>query len=260
MPRWLKLDASKRCVVGTFVQTPSARVAEVLCGLEFDFLCIEAEHSNFPPATQMSFVAAAEAADRACIIRVAGNDEIVIAQALDAGAAGVLIPRIEDAAAAARAVAAARFPPDGKRGVGPGRASRHGRLLARYIEEADQHLLVMLQLETKQGVENLDEILAISGFDVLFVGPGDLAMSYRNARGEGLPDVQEIISDVVMRAQRAGRRTGIYASSVEDAKRWIESGVDVVIVSSDFAFLLEGAQRTLFGLQRDSGTDWKLIV
>ena len=117
--RTLLHEAGRTELLGTFIQTPHPVVAEVLAGLGFDFLCIDREHSAINNETLVNLIRAAEIAALPVMVRVADDAASAIAQALDAGASGVLVPRVESADEAAAVVKAARYPPLGKRGAGP---------------------------------------------------------------------------------------------------------------------------------------------
>ncbi|MBS1880544.1 MAG: 4-hydroxy-2-oxovalerate aldolase, partial [Actinobacteria bacterium] len=164
-------------LTGTFVQSHDPGQCEFLGRLGFDLLCVEAEHSAMGVESVQGLVAAAALAPTAALVRVAGNEPIAIAAALDAGAAGVIVPRVDDAAGAAAAVAATRYPPDGERGLGPSRATGFGADIPAYRARASEDLLLAVQVETGAAVEALDSILDVDGVDMIFVGPGDLGCS-----------------------------------------------------------------------------------
>src|SRR5205823_4014685 len=163
--------AADRPLVGAFLQLPHPTAAEVMAGLGFDYLCVEGEHSGLGTETVQALVAAASSAGSDVLVRVAAPEQQPIAGALDAGAGGVIVPRVGSAAVAEAVVAAARYPPLGERGLGPGRAAGYGTRVADYLERANEDVLVALQVETRAGVEALDEILLVTGVDVILVGP-----------------------------------------------------------------------------------------
>src|SRR5262249_18593348 len=141
---------------------------------ELDFVCVEAEHS---PLGRESIHALLGAARRPALVRVADNAGVPIVSALDDGAEGVIVPRVDSAEEAQAAVDAARFPPLGKRGVGPGRASGYGRTLPEYFAAANEQVIVGVQIESAAAVADVTRIAAVQGVDLLFLGPGDLAVS-----------------------------------------------------------------------------------
>jgi 4-hydroxy-2-oxoheptanedioate aldolase len=239
-------------LVGVFVQLRDPAVCEWLGQLGFDVLCIEAEHSSVTIETLQSLVAASELTPTPAIARVIGNDPLAIARALDTGARGIIVPRVSSGAEAAAAVAATRYPPTGERGLGPSRATGYGANIPAYLAGANDELLLAVQVETAQAVEQLDDLLAVPGVDMLFVGPGDLACSL------GLPfggaEVRAVAGDVIERTHAAGRMTGVWAATPADAAAWRERGVDLVILGSDLMWLQRGVASCLTEL-RGTGAD-----
>ncbi len=227
-------------LVGVFLQSPSPITAEVVSGFELDFVCVEAEHS---PLGRESVYALLGAASGPALVRVADNATVPIVSALDDGAAGVIVPRVDSAEEAQAAVDAARFPPLGRRGVGPGRASGYGRTLPDYFAHANEQVVVGVQIESGAAVADVVRIAAVDGIDLLFVGPGDLAVSLGVPFGDDR--VTEAALSVLEAARAAGRATGTWAPTAAGARRWFDLGFQLVIVSSDLALLAEGVERLL---------------
>jgi len=239
-----------RSVVGCFVQIPHPLVCELLADIEpgLDYLCVEGEHSGMNPETVQGLVATASLAGSPALVRVADNTPALIAGALDAGAAGVIVPRIDSGAEAAAAVRSTRYPPLGERGVGPGRAAGYGLAIGDYLARANDEILLAVQVETRAAVERLDEILSVEGVDVVFVGPGDLAVSMGLPLGSG-GMLAATIDDVLARSAAAGRATGIYSVTAEGARPWIERAIPLVLFGSDIGFLAGGARAALAALR-----------
>lgn len=237
--------------LGTFVQIPSAALTEYLAALPFDFLCIDAEHSPFDVAAINTVVAAADLHAMPCIVRVAGVDPVLIKQALDAGAAGIMAPCIETEEQVRAVVMAARFPPLGQRGCGPGRAAGYGRNIVDYVKQADANVVVIVQIETRAAVQNLDGILTVEGVDMLFIGPGDLSIAYRAAPGDKPVDPAPLARRIVEKCKKAGMMTATFAGGIEDAQLARESGMDAVVLASDMMFAGLGASQALLALGRD---------
>ena len=201
--------------------------------------------------TVQGLVAAAALAGTPAFVRVGGNAPIEIAAALDAGAAGVIVPRVDSAAEAADAVRAARYPPDGSRGVGPGRATGYGRSLPDYFARANGEIALGVQIESGAAVRAAGEIARVDGVDFVFVGPGDLAASLGVPFGG--PDVESEIASVLDVAREAGRPAGIWAGSARQAAERLEAGFALVILSSDLGFLADGLARALGELAEARG-------
>ncbi len=231
-------------LVGTFVQSHDTAAAEFLAGLGLDLLCVEAEHSAMGPETVRGLVAASELGGVPALVRVNGNDATAIAAALDSGAQGIIVPRVDSAADAAAAVASTRYPPDGSRGLGPGRAAAYGGDIPAYLERANRELLLAIQVETRAAVDDLDAILAVDGVDMIFVGPGDLACSLGIADPSS-PELLETIESILRRSADAGRLTGIFAPGADAANRWREAGAALVVLGSDLVWLAQGVSSAL---------------
>jgi 4-hydroxy-2-oxoheptanedioate aldolase len=238
-------------LVGTFLQAPSAVSAELVGASGLDFACVEGEHSALGREAVERLVAACTLAGTPTLVRVRANTPVEIAAALDAGACGVIVPRVDSADEAASAARAARYPPRGDRGVGPGRATGYGRALAGYVERANDELAVGVQIESRQAVAAAVEIARVPEVDFVFVGPGDLAASLGVPFGD--QRALDAIASVLAAASEAGRPAGIWAPSTEPALRWLEAGFQLVIVGSDLGFLAEGIDRAVSQLGRARG-------
>ena len=230
-------------LLGVFMQLRDPAAHEWVGRLGFDVLCVEAEHSSITTETLQTLTAFGELTPSAMIARIAGNDPIAIARALDAGVQGVIVPRVSSATAARAAVAATRYPPAGGRGLGPSRATGYGADLVDYLSRANDELLLAIQIETAEAVEQLDELLAVDGVDLFFVGPGDLACSLGLPFGG--PEVRDVVADVVERCRAADRLTGVWCGSPADAAAWRAAGVSLVILGSDLHWLASGVRACL---------------
>jgi 4-hydroxy-2-oxoheptanedioate aldolase len=250
VPHWAKgrLLGGEQ-LVGSFLQLPSLSSAEALARSRwFDFLCVEGEHSSLGLTDVASLVRVVDLAGLPCLVRAGDGDFAAIATGLDAGASGVIVPRVESRAEAEHAVFAAHFPPDGGRGVGPGRASMFGADIDAYVEAARKQTLVCVQVESRAGVEHLEEI-ASTLVDLVFVGPRDLALSYALDPLRDASALRELAAGVLARSRELGKLTGIYCGGADEARSWLAAGVSIVIVGSDLAFLSVGATQALAGIR-----------
>lgn len=226
--------------VGTFQSIDSAAVAEVSGLAGFEFTILDQEHGPLTAETSLPLCAAAERGGASPVVRVRENAAPEIQRALDIGAAGVQIPQIESRADAEAAVAAARFEPLGERGLSPYVRAGEYDGGENYTDEQNESTLVIVHVEGQAGLDNLDEILAVEGIDVVFLGPYDLSQSL-GIPGQVTDDrVEETMEDVCERAREAGKILGTYADTPELAQQWIDVGVQYVAVSVD-ATLLKGA-------------------
>lgn len=231
-----RLDSGET-VVGSFLNIDSPVVTEIAILAGLDFAIVDQEHGPVTAETTLPMCATAQNAGGAPIVRVRGNQAPEIQRALDAGAAGVQIPQIETREDATAAVRAARFEPEGRRGLNPYvRAGEYGRA-ENYTVEQNESTLVVVHVEGDRGLDNLDDILAVEGIDVIFLGPYDLSQAL-GVPGEVTADpVVETMSEVCERAQDAGKIVGAYADSPAIARQWIDAGVQYVAVSVDCTLL-----------------------
>jgi 4-hydroxy-2-oxoheptanedioate aldolase len=237
-------------LVGTFIQTPSPVIAEVLCAAGPDFVCVEGEHSGLGRETTQALVATIELTGLPAIVRVAANAPVEIAAALDAGASGVIVPRVDSADEAEAAAAAARFPPAGNRGVGPGRASGYGRTVGALLAHANAEVALGVQVESALAVERAAEIVSVDGVDFVFVGPGDLSLSM-GAPGGG-DEVEAAIASVLAIAREVGKPCGIWAPTVAVGARRLAAGFGMLLFASDLSLLSDAAAGALAELREVS--------
>ncbi|KAF8137177.1 Pyruvate/Phosphoenolpyruvate kinase-like domain-containing protein [Boletus edulis] len=171
-----------------------------------------------------------------------------IKYALDAGARGVLVPMVSDAAKARDVVSDSRFPPGGRRGFGsPFTQSTWGTSAAEYIKSANEHITIMIQIETREGVENVGEIAAIDGIDVLFIGPYDLslALGYPPPSPDPHPNVEKVIQQILKAAHDKGKKCAIYCTSGVQSFKRAQEGFDMINVASDSGAISESIARNL---------------
>jgi len=241
-PRWLlpELKSKEQALAGIFVQTPHVGLGEFLAAQPLDLLCIEGEHSPFSGEVIRTFAMACDLHGMPLMVRVPEVTSFHCAMALDAGACGILAPRVNTRDQAEALVAACRYPPLGTRGSGPGRASGYGGEVVDYIRQANDNVLVALQIETAEAVENLEEILSVDGLDLVFIGPMDLAVSLTGRADVNAPEAQEATKKVLQRSKAAGLMTGIFAASPEVAAGYANMGVDLILLGSDLSMLGRG--------------------
>jgi len=156
----------------------------------------------------------------------------------------LVVPRVDDAAGAAAAVAATRYPPIGERGLGPSRATGFGVDIPAYLKRANDDLLLAIQVETGAAVDALDSLLEVDGVDMIFVGPGDLGCSLGIDDPKD-PELRRIVESIITRSRDAGRLAGVWAANTADAARWRDAGAELVILGSDLIWLARGVQAAL---------------
>lgn len=223
---------------GTFLGIPSATVTEIVCAAGPGFVCLDGEHSPIRGAVLHEMIRAAALHGIPALVRVPDALPHLIAEALDAGAAGVLVPRVATPEQATLAVRAARFPPEGMRGVGPGRAAGYGYRIADLL--AAPAPFVAVQIETLEAVEAARDILSVPGLDLGLIGPGDLGVGLAAA---GHPMTLEDAIERVIAASPIP--LGIFSPDRATADQWL-SRLPLVIQGSD-AMMLSGSGAAAFG-------------
>jgi len=167
------------------------------------------------------------------VVRAPWNDTVLIKRLLDVGVQTLLLPYVQNEAEARRAVAAVRYPPRGVRGVSTNsRANRFGRVTD-YFKRAEDEICLILQMESRSALAQLEQIAAIDGVDGLFIGPQDLAADLGHLANPAHPEVQAVIADAIPRMKKTGKAAGILAFVEADARKWIEHGARFVAVTSD---------------------------
>jgi 2-dehydro-3-deoxyglucarate aldolase/4-hydroxy-2-oxoheptanedioate aldolase len=180
-----------------------------------------------------------------CVIRVPENRDVWIKKALDTGADGVVIPQVNSAEDARRAVAACLYPPQGVRGAGAARAHGYGMTFGDYVARANRATVVILQIEHADAVRNLGEILAVPGIDALLVGPFDLSGSMGLLGQVTHPEVQAAVASVRERALAAGMPLGLFVLDGAAARAAIAQGFTLLALNTDSHWLWSSAQGAL---------------
>jgi 2,4-dihydroxyhept-2-ene-1,7-dioic acid aldolase len=215
---------------------------EILAGAGFDWLVLDTEHAPNDLTDVYSQLQACKGGTATPIVRVPWNDMVTIKRYLDIGAHSLMIPSIESGEEARNAVAYTRYPPKGVRGYsGAPRASMFGRIKD-YPHVCEEEICVILQIETRKGLENLEEIARTDGVDALFIGPGDLSAALGHIHDTKHPEVLAAIEDAFKRIKACGKPAGILCPDETLARKYIEMGFTFVAVGSDQAMLARGSE------------------
>jgi len=233
----------KRPQIGLWLGLCSSYSAELLAGAGFDWLLIDGEHAPNNVQTVLGQLQAVAPYPSQPVVRPPWNDAVIIKQLLDVGEQTLLIPMIQNAEQARDAVRATRYPPHGVRGVGSAlaRASRWNRV-PDYLQQADEQMCVLVQIETREAVKNLDAILQVEGVDGVFIGPADLSADMGFAGNPQHPEVQRTIDDAIARIRAAGKAPGILMANKALAQRYLEAGALFVAVGVDTTLLARAAE------------------
>ncbi|HEY5790191.1 MAG TPA: aldolase/citrate lyase family protein, partial [Gammaproteobacteria bacterium] len=228
---------------GCWQFTPSPDVAEILSLCGFDALLVDHEHGPGALESLLGILRAAGRNGTSVLVRVPWNDAVYLKRVLDLGVDGVMVPMLEDAAQARAAVAACRYPPQGKRGAAWSvvRASRYG-LEADYAAQAWERLLLIGQVESLAAVERLPEIAAVDGLDLLLIGPLDLSCSVGYPGELDHPEVRAAVARAEAAILAAGKWLGGVARSVDEALAMRDRGYHLVLPTSDLHLLRDGGR------------------
>ena len=231
-------------LIGCWCSLASPITTEVLGVAGFDWLLLDGEHSPNDPLTFIPQLMAVKDSVSAPVVRPSSNNTVEIKRLLDAGFYNFLIPFVESAADASRAVAATRYPPQGVRGVSVSQRGNKYGSVADYFKLANDNVAVMVQIESRAGVAAAAEIAAVDGVDGIFIGPSDLAAGFGHLGNAAHPEVQQAIAQVFAAAKAAGKPTGILTPIEADARRYMELGASFVAVGSDLG-VFRGATQAL---------------
>jgi 4-hydroxy-2-oxoheptanedioate aldolase len=223
--------------------------AEVMARQGFDALCVDMQHGLTDMSDVWPMLQAISQTDTVPVVRVPWNDPATIMKALDLGAYGIIVPLINTAGDAAKAVAACRYPPVGMRSSGPVRAAHYGG--ADYLAQANGEIVVLAMIETKEGLAHLDEICATPGLDGVYIGPADLSFALGMAPRGDNPDPLHIATCDRIRetAQRHGIKACMHCASAAFAAGAVKRGFDLIMLTSDLASMIAGARRQLDDLK-----------
>ena len=231
-------------MTGTFLNLGSALTAEIAGKAGFDWLLIDLEHGSGDFSELVHQLQAAGCTPAAPIVRIAWNEAPRFKRALDLGPAGIMVPYVNTADQARQAVEAMRYPPKGIRGVASlNRACGFGKSFEQYFATANDQLLTVVQIETRQAVEQAEAIAAVDGVDVLFVGPTDLSVSLGIARQFAHPEFRKALTKVVAACRNNGKAPGILLSDPEQVEPLLTEGFTFVGLGSDGGVVSAGMQK-----------------
>ena len=241
-----------KCVTLGWLSVPNSFTAEVMARQGFDALCVDLQHGLNELSNLLPMMQAISQTDTVPVVRVPWNDPAMIMKALDVGAYGIIVPLVNTAAEAAAAVAACRYPPVGFRSSGPIRAVHYGG--SDYQANANNEIVVLVMIETKEGLANLDAICATPGLDGVYIGPADLSYALgMPPRGDN-PDPTHLATCDKIRdaAHRHGIKACMHCASAAFAAGAIKRGFDLIMLTSDVASMTAGARRQLDDLKTAS--------
>lgn len=244
-----RLKAGER-LIGCWMTLADIYSAEILGTAGFDWIVVDGEHSPNDIRSMRDQLIALEASDSHPVVRVPIGETRLIKQVLDIGAQTVLVPMVETAEQAKELVRACRYPPEGTRGVGASaaRASRFSSI-PDYIATADDQICLLVQVENRAGIANIDEILAVDGVDGVFIGPADLSTDMGHSGNSSAPEVEEVILATLARIKAAGKAPGILSTKDETTALYRDGGAQFLAVGIDLLMLARAT--------REAAAKWK---
>lgn len=235
--------------LGTWLMSGASSTAEAMGRAGFDWLLVDQEHVPLDERGTFASLQAIAGTRAVAVVRLAANDPVMIKRALDLGAQTIMVPFVDTAEEAQRAVSHAKYPPQGTRGFAAvHRASGYGTAKD-YGRRANDSVFTIIQLETPKAVAALEEIAAVEGVDALFLGPGDLSANMGHIGNIMHPEVQAVIADVAAKCRKLGIPCGIVGPTPEVVSRFVAMGYDFVAVASDMGMLMRQASAFISEIQ-----------
>ena len=245
--------------IGSWINTASPIVAELMAACNFDFLTVDAEHSATHLAQVQVLFQAIRSGNPNCapMVRLPGNDYAATKRYLDAGAVGVVAPLINSAVQAQELIRSVKYAPQGARGVGFCRANMYGTRFEEAVASANEETMVCVQIEHIDGVEEIDQILSVPGVDAVFIGPYDLSASMGITGQLDNPRMLEATQRILSACQQHGVAPGIHVvqPDPQEAVRRIGQGYRLIAYSLDITMLAEACQSGLASIRRLVGNN-----
>jgi len=240
----------KKMTIGAWMQIGHPAIAEIFAKAGFDWICVDLEHGVIDLEVMANIFRTIDAFDCVPVARLPINDPVWIHRSLDAGARGLIIPMIKTAAEAESSVKEAMYPPRGVRGFGYSRANMHGMDFDEYIKSANDEIAMIMQIEHKDAIDNLEEIVKVKGVDGLFIGPLDLSGSMGITGQTEHPDMVAALEKYREVAAEANISFGIHIvrPSEKNIKFNIQQGYTMIALGLDIVFLDESAKMAIKAL------------
>ena len=236
-------------LLGTVLNAPTSFMAAQVCKADIDFLWIDAEHSSIWVEQLDMVPVIARQKDVAPMIRIAWNDPALVKKAYDIGAVAVMVPQVNTVEEAERAVRYARYAPEGNRGISPYWSTLAGLDFNHVVRTANDETVLVLQIESLEAYENLDEIMQVEGIDVLFVGPTDLSATVGAITRTESMEVQAIMREVPKRLDGSGIMAGTTLNGMEEIREKIDWGYRYINVGSPMGYGMTALQENLDSLR-----------
>jgi len=238
-------------LLGAWITIAHPEVVEILSYLPFDWFVIDMEHAPIDVSQVTPLLMALKCSRVVPFVRVPWNDFVAIKRVLDLGVAGIVVPYVSSGEEARKAVEAVKYPPQGIRGVGPRRCVGYGfEDPATYLSDWNRYAMVIVQVETRRAVENVEEILSVDGITGVFVGPSDLSANLGMYGKINTPEFEEVLRMIAEKTRRFKKIAGIMAHTVDFAIKAWKMGYNFIALGHDTKYLIEGAKKYLEPFKR----------
>ena len=250
-----RLRAGSTCL-GTFNTSSDPCITELLCESGYEFIVIDCEHGALNIETVQACIMAAKGSETVPLIRVPNSDEGYIKQVLDAGAGGIVVPQVQSAEDVGRAVSACLYPPGGTRGFGPRRPAHYERLYEEVMQTANDHIVVMAQIEDVNAVNDIGRIVEVPDLAAIIIGPGDLSVALGTVFDRKHPTVLEAIDRVKSAALAAKMPVGMAGTSdPETAIGWLQQGFQFATLGNTNGMLMRASRDFVERVRRGVGEE-----
>lgn len=234
-------------VYGIFINSGSTIAVEAAGAAGFDFVMIDSEHGPTAPLENRDLICAAECRDTVPLVRIPNGNYDSVLKTLDVGAHGIMVPQVNSAEMAVAIADAARYSPEGNRGVATSRAGDYGFVqpMTEYFRMANERNMVIVQCENIKALPHLDEICQVPGVDMVFVGPYDLSSSMGQIGKVDYASIKDVVDRVLECTKAHGKLAGIFTKDPVEAKFYQSLGFNLIIVGTDIGCLVGGMRNTL---------------
>lgn len=238
---------NREVTIGTWIQSGNPTIAEVLAETDFEWIAADCEHTDIEIGKYTQVIRSMYGRGVVPFARVRENDTLAIRQVLDMGAQGIIVPLVNNAEEARRAVLAATYPPKGIRGFSFARANRWGLDFDEYAKNANDDICVIVMIESKEAVDNIDEILSVEGIDGIFVGPYDMSGSYGVTGQTDHPMMVEACERVAQACKHHKKSAGMHIlfPTEQAIRKALNDGYTFLALSIDILFMREQANKTV---------------
>ena len=241
--------------IGCWLSIANSYSAEAIAKLGFDWVCVDMQHGLIDYTDLVNMLPAISTSDATPIVRVPWNEPYEIMKVLDAGAYGVIVPMVNNRTEALQAVAACRYPPAGNRSFGPIRAALYGG--KGYAVEANNNIACIAMIETKEGIDNMAEIITTEGLDGIYIGPADLALSLGLPAFGDQPQAEhlDVVKQILASCKANKVAAGIHTSSLAYAQKYLALGFNFVTLGSEAGHMMQHAAAELAAARSETGSE-----